>query len=204
MATKKASTPKGIHHKLSILSKEMGFLSFDKKNTGQGYKYASAAGVIRKLQTLCVEHGVTRRCIEREFQMVTGEGNKSNLVATTATWEWRDIETGEFVHTQSVGMGKDSGDKAMMKSATADNKYDIAHTLCLAWGAEDPEDDSKESRQKAKTVSAVDTAELHAAIRNASTLPKLESLKSAVLKLKGPSLDQTKAIFKKRRAELSA
>lgn len=190
----------GIYGKMSKISEEMGFLSFDKKNTGQGYKYASASGVIRKLQNLLIKHKVMRYCEDRQVDFIPGESNKSNLCISRAYYRWVDLEDGSSIRTTGIGNGKDSGDKAGMKSATADNKYDIAHSLCLTWGAEDPEgSDPEAGDQKKKRPSLKSVLD---SIESATTLKALEETKASILNLSASSKEKAKNAYKARKETL--
>lgn len=202
MATAK-KTPKpeplSIHQKISAISEEMGFLTFDKTNTGQGYKYASSAGAIRKLQLLLIKHKMIRYCVHRDFQFLAGDNMKGNMVNTAAAWNWVCTETGDMIQTKSCGQGKDSSDKGMGKAQTNDNKYDIAHTLCLAWGADDPDSDPyKEPKEKKPKV---DVAPL---IEGAKTLKELEALRSQVAALKGAAKTSAVAAYKAKKESFGA
>jgi hypothetical protein len=206
MATAKKTTetkPLTIHQKISKISEEMGFLSFDKKNTGQGYEYASSSGAIRKLQLLLIKYKMIRYVVHREFQFIPGADMKGNMVNTEALWAWVCTESGDSIQTKSCGQGKDSSDKGMGKSQTNDNKYDIAHTLCLAWGAIDP--DSDPYKEPAAKKAPVDPKKVAAAIKAAKTVDELDkSVKPSVLKLSGADKKAAVKAYTERKAELSA
>ena len=196
--------PEGLSilKKMSKLSEGMGFIEFDKKNTGQGYKYASAAAVIRKLQTLCVEHGVVFRCIEESVKTYPGPDHKSNLCETHATYRFSCVDSGEYIDVEATGSGKDSGDKAAMKASTACVKYAIAHALCLGWGAEDPEDDSKGSKATAK-LQPLSASAVQKLITAAKSQEVLEQHRQKVVALKGEKgYDDVVAAYKQRKEEL--
>lgn len=133
---------KALAQKLLEVGKRLGFLEFDAKNSGMGYGYASAAGVIRKLNVALSEVGVT--VLTREA-LVAREPLENGSVRSVVqvTLFFRDVDSGEEVATQGLGEGQDKGDKATMKASTAAYKYAIAHALVLGWGAEDPEADEE-------------------------------------------------------------
>ena len=202
MATKKTTktdTPVPLAEKLSRISQAMGFLTFDKKNTGQGYEYASSAGAIRKLQLILIENKVIRYCMHRDFQFVPGDNNKGNMVNTSAAWKWVCTETGDSIVTRSCGQGKDSSDKGMGKSQTNDNKYDIAHTLCLAWGADDP--DSMPYKEPKTKEPKVDVSKL---IQDAKTMKELEATQPYIVSMPAAQKKAASADYKARKAELTA
>lgn len=203
MTTNKTPKTLNLHQKLLLISEGMGFLNFDKKNAGQGYGYASAAAVIRKLQSLLIEHKVTRRCINQRAEVLSGTDNKNNLITVHSVWDWVNAEDAtESIQTCSVGQGKDPNDKGIGKATTNSNKYDIAHTLCLAWGAEDP--DGSEPEEKAQRKPKMSTDATLEGIEACQGLKSLESLRGAVTELKGADKITAIAAFKARKAALAA
>jgi len=122
--------------KLVAVSKEIGFLEFDATNDYHKYGYASAAGVIRKLNEALSSRGVLATSIED----VTHFAPPMAVVKCSVTFHDSDSE--DTITCTGVGSGSDNGDKAVMKASTAAYKYAIAHALTLGWGAADPEGDS--------------------------------------------------------------
>lgn len=203
MVAKKKTEPLNLHQKLLLISEGMGFLNFDKKNSGQGYGYASAAAVIRKLQSLLIEHKVTRYCINNQAEVSAGDNNKGNLITVHSCWNWVNVEDPtQTLQTCSVGQGKDPNDKGVGKATTNSNKYDIAHTLSLAWGAEDPEGSDPEEKAPKKPKASTD--EVLGGIADCNTTKELEVLRSAVTELKGADKKMAVTAFKAKKAELSA
>lgn len=127
-----------LREKLVKVSEAMGFLEFDAKNDFQKYGYASAAGVIRKLQQAFIKMGVVATVTDEKVQVI------DDMAICQLVLTIRDTESDEIIMAVGCGSGKDKGDKAVMKASTAAYKYAIAHALCLGWGAEDPEQDSPE------------------------------------------------------------
>jgi len=201
MTAAKKKEPLGLHAKLLLISEDLGFMSFDKKNTGQGYGYASAAGVIRKLQASLIKRGVTRRCINQQASVLAGDNNKGNLITVHSVWEWKNSESDESLHTSSVGQGKDPNDKGVGKAVTNSNKYDIANTLCLAWGAEDPEGSDPDPQPKKPKTNQKDVAKL---IESATTLKELEAVKASVMELTGAVKKAAIEDYKAKKATFSA
>lgn len=194
-----------IHAKMLAISEELGFIEFDAKNTGQNYKYASAAGVLRKLQMALIKNRVTRVCVLRQDTFVPGEDNKSNLVVTNSQWVYTCCDTGETVRTCGYGSGKDSNDKFAMKAATADNKYEIAHTFCLGWGAEDPENDSSSKGSSSPSKASKASAAVSVAdIQGAASMEALEALRGGVAAAKGAAKEKLVAAYKAKKNELTA
>ncbi len=189
-----------INAKILAIQKALGFIEFDAKNSGQGYRYASAAGIMYKLQQELIKNNVTRVCSFRDHQFVPGPDNRSNVCVTTSRFRYTCVDTGEFIVTFGFGSGKDSNDKFAMKSATADNKYEIAHTFCLGWGAEDPENDTgKPNRGPARKAPTA------AQIKAADSLSALETLKAGIVGMSSSTnKEKLVAAYKQRKSDLSA
>lgn len=170
-----------LMRKIGSLSASIGFVEFDKTNTGQNYKYASAAGVIRSINKKMSEIGLSMTCdSEMLYFAVQQDPVKNRLVSYSVVKETIrifDVDTGEFVASSGTGSGVDYGDKAQYKASTGAFKYALAHLLCLGWGAEDPEaDENTDAMAKGKAK-----VNLKAAIKAATTWAELEPLKAKIL-----------------------
>lgn len=219
--------------KLSQVSAKIGFVEFDARNSQfgkEGNNYASAAGVIRKLNERLAEVGVlaypTRVDILEKDLVATRSGSEMERIKLRTTMIWTDGET--TIETQSVGAGMDAGDKAIGKALTVAYKYNIAQTLALGWGALDVEQEEAssdkptpkprapkatapkvEKAEKPVKAPKVDVAALIADI-NAETFPNVMEniLKPAVLRVKadhGPEeFERVKAIYVARKEALAA
>lgn len=183
--------------KLSRLSSEIGFFEFDAKNTGQNYKYASAAMVLRTINKKMAEIGLTASSQSKVtyFEVEKFEENgkhkcRHHCVVQTELRVF-DLDTGEFIMACGVGSGLDSGDKAAMKAETAGEKYAWRAMLTLGWGAEDPEADaSTDSIGKGSPKEDV-----VALIKAAKTNAELEALRGKVASLSGVKKEKAIAAF---------
>jgi hypothetical protein len=188
--------------KLSQLSTDIGFIEFDGENTGQKYKYASAAGVLRKINKRMGELGLTAssQSTVTHFEVEKFEENGKNKVRhhCVVHTELRvfDVDTGEFVMARGCGSGLDSGDKAVMKAETAAEKYAWRGMLTLGWGAEDPEADaSTDAINKDEKTAA--KPNLLAQIKAAGTTEELNALRAAISAMKdGPKKEKAKEAFR--------
>lgn len=169
--------------KLSQLSTDIGFIEFDGRNTGQNYKYASAAGMLRKINRRMGELGLaaSSQSSVTHFEVEKFEDGGRHKIRhhCVVHTELRvfDVDTGEFIMARGCGSGLDSGDKAVMKAETAAEKYAWRGMLTLGWGAEDPEADaSTDEIAKGKPKTS-----LRAAIKAAKTWAELEPLKAKIL-----------------------
>lgn len=186
--------PQTFNEKIVELRKRMGFFTFDKTNSGQGYKYVSAAAVIRKLQLEMNALGLYAHVHSEPVHhqaIVLGTDSEDSDEKTASKSHTEKLKTyavvkvnlqvtdgeGHGVVWQGQGSGIDSGDKAVMKASTAAYKYAIAHGLQLAWGAEDPEGDP--------STDGPSYASVKRAIKAAKTPADLEGIKSDLLSLRG-------------------
>jgi hypothetical protein len=201
--------------KLVAVSKEIGFLEFDKKNSGQGYKYVSAASVIRKLNLELNKVGVLAYVSNETVDVLPFEntkGTKGIHAVVTATLAFTDGQ--DTIFASGSGSGWDAGDKAVMKASTAAYKYAIAHALTLGWDAVDPEDDGGGSagtdeggsKPAKKSRKAKDEAkgDLLARVEAAPTMAELEKLKPEVLAIPAGSdqFQATRDAYRARKAAL--
>ena len=134
-----------IATKLAAVSKAVGFLEFDAKNDHFKYGYASAAAVLRKLNTEFsnADVSVTTEVIRCDHELIRMDDGKPKgwMCLVHLRVRYTDCESGQVLTTDGIGCGTDKGDKAPMKAETAAIKYAHAHALVLGWGAEDPEGD---------------------------------------------------------------
>ena len=159
-----------ILSKLVTISKNIGFMEFDAKNTHFKYGYVSAAAMLKRLNQELAEHGVLCYA-QNEDCYYDKEGG---CWLSTVRLCFQCAETGESITSVGVGGGQDKGDKGPMKASTAAVKYAIAHAFTLGWGAEDPED----SRADASVLP--DPKTVAAAIDKAKTVATLEKQRAEI------------------------
>ncbi len=120
--------------KLSEVSNECGFAQFDAKNDFHKYKYASAAGIIRMVNSALTARGIATTV---QSELLHFERGHAVVRLTLGFTDGKDTLT-----TQGIGEGTDKGDKSVYKANTGAYKYALAHAFTMAWGAEDPEADA--------------------------------------------------------------
>ena len=189
-----------LQQKMVAISKELGFIEFDAKNGGQGYGYASAAGIIRKLNKALADAGIVCTSESELLHFSVETDSKSRLVQHVVVKETLTFRLGtESIVCSGVGSACDTGDKAGMKASTAAYKYAFAHAFTLGWGAEDPEADESVDARAKETATPISVA----VIRAAKTHDELLALKPKVLARKGKKgYDELVAAFKARESEL--
>ena len=217
------STPAGLVDRLISVSSSIGFLEFDAKNEHFNYGYASAAAVIKRLNTELAKVGVLCTASEEVTHL---EGSNA-VVRCELTYHCG--ETGETLTCAGVGQGQDKGDKAVMKASTAAFKYAISHSKMLGWGAEDPENSASDAsatgsrsapsrgssrkpvsaprgRAKKSAEPSVGIDELMASIEAAASEEELTELTGSIFEYRAYDKDkynELRAAHKARKEEVS-
>ena len=136
---------KKLAAKLLDVMHECSYVQKNGKNQFHGYKYATSADVLEKVNQSFVKHGIISLAKPELFDLTdvtTLKGNIEKLATIQMTITLMDVETGETFEIVGIGSGQDAGDKAVMKAETAAIKYAYMLTLNISTG-DDPEADSK-------------------------------------------------------------
>lgn len=134
---------KKIAMKLLEVMKECSYIQKNDTNSFHGYKYATSADVLEKVNQSFVKHGIVSIAQPELIDMVdvtTAKGNMEKLATVRMQITLTDVETGETFDIVGLGSGQDNGDKAVMKAETAAIKYAYMLTLAISTG-DDPEAD---------------------------------------------------------------
>ncbi len=138
-----------IKHIASKLAKVMAscrYIQRDRRNEFLRYNYASAAAVLEKVNSACVEQNLATVVASRVLSQ-TEKTNRSGAIETLVTVQTDvtliDCDTGESVTFTGLGSGQDVGDKAVAKAQTMALKYAWMTTLNISTG-DDPEADTHE------------------------------------------------------------
>lgn len=129
--------------KLLEVMKECSYIQKNGTNSFHGYKYATSADVLEKVNQSFVKHGIVSIAQPELIDMVdvtTAKGNMEKLATVRMQITLTDVETGETFDIVGLGSGQDNGDKAVMKAETAAIKYAYMLTLAISTG-DDPEAD---------------------------------------------------------------
>ncbi len=138
-----------IKHVASKLAKVMAscrYIQRDRRNEFLKYNYASAAAVLEKVNTACVEQNLATVVVSKILGQ-TEKTNRSGTIETLVTIQTDvtliDCDSGESVTFTGLGSGQDVGDKAVAKAQTMALKYAWMTTLNISTG-DDPEADTHE------------------------------------------------------------
>jgi hypothetical protein len=170
--------------KLAKIMGEVGYVQKDARNDHQGYKYASAEAVLRKVNAACSREGV---CIQSSTELlkydtrVKVNGKSENYALVRLTLHFR--YGGEDCSAQGLGEGADAGDKAIYKANTGAMKYALSSAFCISWG-DDPEADSSTDQRASDNVvvkAPNSPAKAPKAAKATQAAPKTEVAKDGLL-----------------------
>lgn len=135
---------KQIASKILAVMKDVDYVHKDGTNTFQRYNYVSEAGIVDKIRTSMIEHGLV--CVPSVTSSKTVE--TSSTAKGAAQWlgvveieyTFIDCDSGESIVVRMPGAGIDTGDKGIYKAITGANKYAMLKTFQVPTG-DDPEAD---------------------------------------------------------------
>lgn len=128
---------------LAAVGQAVGFIAFDKKNDAQGYKYASAAAVLEKVNEALFSRGIS---VQPAVTIISQERTPKGALLVTVGLKLTLTRGAQYRTFEGIGSGSDHGDKAVMKALTAAHKYAYALAFAISWG-DDPEADSSTDRE---------------------------------------------------------
>lgn len=134
-----------LSKKLVEVMKDCRHIAKNGTNNFHGYKYATSADVLEKVNAALTKYGISTIVTPNllQFQDVTtAKGNIEHLAIVEITATLTDSESGETMTFKGLGSGQDAGDKSVMKAQTAALKYCYLLSLAIATG-DDPEADEK-------------------------------------------------------------
>ena len=124
--------------------KECSHIAKAGTNSFHGYKYATSADVMDRVNSSLAKHGIASAARPELLSLqdvTTVKGNTEHLATVKMTIELTDVDSGESFSITGLGSGQDAGDKAVMKAQTAAIKYAYMLSLAVSTG-DDPEADS--------------------------------------------------------------
>ena len=133
-----------LSKKLVEVMKDCRYIAKNGTNSFHGYKYATSADVLEKVNAALTKYGISTVVTPNllQFQDVTtAKGNIEHLAIVEITVDLIDCESGEKLTLKGLGSGQDAGDKSIMKAQTAALKYCYLLSLAIATG-DDPETDT--------------------------------------------------------------
>ena len=140
--------------KLVEVMKDCRYIAKNGTNSFHGYKYATSADVLEKVNASLTKNGIVSIATPNLLQMqdvTTAKGNIEHLASVAISIDLIDCESGEKLTLKGLGSGQDAGDKSVMKAQTAALKYCYLLSLAIATG-DDPEADTATDESTATTV----------------------------------------------------
>ena len=155
---------KNISSKLVKIMAECAYVQKNGVNSFHGYKFASAADVLEKVNAALVKHNVCS-VVEAELidmkDTMNQNGKTEHLATVKTTLKLIDCDSGESITCVGLGSGADLGDKSIMKAQTASLKYSFLMTLAIATGDDDPEFDVETDKRNAPQQAAPPVSKPH-------------------------------------------
>lgn len=133
-----------LSKKLVEVMKDCRYIAKNGTNSFHGYKYATSADVLEKVNASLTKNGIVSIATPALLEMqdvTTAKGNIEHLATVEISVDLIDCESGEKFTIKGLGSGQDAGDKALMKAQTAALKYCYLLSLAIATG-DDPEADT--------------------------------------------------------------
>lgn len=136
--------PKNLLKKLAKVMSDVSFIQKDKRNEKQSYNYASEATIKAHFHKSFLEHGVlfywsTDSISNEKFEVQGSSGIRTVFQSTVfCTFKFVDADNNEALEGKAIGVGQDSGDKAVYKAITGALKYALTANFLVETG-DDPE-----------------------------------------------------------------
>ena len=114
-------------------------------NSYHGYKYATSADVMQKVNSALTKYGIASFVSPSLISLqdvTTTKGNIEHLATVEVEIKLVDKDSGEEATLKGLGNGQDSGDKAIAKGLTSALKYAYMMSLAISTG-DDPEADQR-------------------------------------------------------------
>lgn len=129
---------KNILTKLNAVMAEVDYIQKDKRNTHQGYTYASEKAIKDALHKFLVKHKVVFYVETNNIRV------DNNTTILDVTYHFVDADSGEEVKGVFVGTGQARDDKGNWGAVTGAIKYILTSTFLIPTG-DDPENSENES-----------------------------------------------------------
>ena len=136
---------KELAKKLSQVMQECSHIQKNGTNSYHGYRYATSADVLERVNESLVKHGIASAAHPELVSMenvTNARGVTEHLATVSMAIELTDVDTGDTCQIHGIGSGQDVGDKAVMKAETAAIKYAYLLSLAISTG-DDPEADAR-------------------------------------------------------------
>lgn len=126
---------------------EVKFISKDRKNTAQGYKFRGVDDIYLHLQQVCARHGVfsVPEILEERTEERTARSGAAIIYRILKIKYTFFAKDGSSITAVVIGEGQDSGDKASNKAMSVAHKYALLQIFMIP--TEEPKDPENESHE---------------------------------------------------------
>ena len=154
---------KQIGAKMVKIMAECAYVQKNGVNSFHGYKFATAADVLEKVNAALVKHNVCS-VVEAELIDMKDTTNQSGKIEHLATVKTTltliDCDSGESITCIALGSGADALDKSIPKAQTVSLKYGYMMCFAIATG-DDPEFDVEVDKRNAPQQAAPPVSNPH-------------------------------------------
>lgn len=153
MTTSKVEGTPMIYGQLCKIMGEVGSISKDRRNQGQGYNFRGVDDVYLAVQELMAKHGVISLPTvldERSEERQSKQGGLLIYRILKIRYDFYAVD-GSSVSSTVIGEGMDSADKASNKAMSVADKYSLLQALKIPTEEKkDPEHDSHDVEPRGK------------------------------------------------------
>ena len=154
---------KNIAAKMIKIMADCAYVQKNGVNSFHGYKFATAADVLEKVNAALVKHNVCS-VVEAELidmkDTMNQSGKTEHIAYVKTTVTLIDVDSGESITCVALGSGADVSDKSILKAQTCSLKQAFLMTFAIATG-DDPEADVETDRRNAPQQAATSISKPH-------------------------------------------
>ena len=146
-----------IHEQMIAAMRDIPGIPKDRRNQAQSYQFRGIDDVYLAVSPVLAQHGIYMSAeilsdVREERQSKSGGVLSSCVLRVRYSFTADD---GSSVHTEAIGEGMDSGDKAAAKAMSIAQKYSILQAFLIPTSdPKDPENDSPEPAPREKPAPA--------------------------------------------------
>ncbi len=150
-----ATDKKKILGKLLAVRKDVEYMQKEGRNSAQGYNFLGEAQITAQFKELFDKHGIIFWYESKINDVRANASGKQILTGVEVSYQFIDAESGEFIGGTAAGQGTDGNDKGVYKAITGAIKYIFMKSFLIPTG-DDPENDTREEKTKAKKKEQAD------------------------------------------------
>ncbi len=142
---------KGVYAKVVAVMQEIGAVTKSRMNLQQKYPYRGIDDFFNELHPIMAKHGLvfepSTEILQNDVR-VLGSGTQMNFITIQLSINFADENGQKTTPCRNVGVGMDSGDKAVYKAIAGAVKYFVQNTFSVPTEEmKDPEDDRADANK---------------------------------------------------------